>query len=96
MCVLIKIFILIIGIINTIIGIVGTILAEIGQIGFFKGKAWRWIGVDPWYPFKSVYANSKKLSLNVLHEGLCPDLENWFFAPHLKGRFIRLAIILKN
>jgi hypothetical protein len=84
MCVLIKIFILIIGIINTIIGIVGTILAEIGQIGFFKGKAWRWIGVDPWYPFKSVYANSKKLSLNVLHEGLCPDLENWFFAPQFK------------
>lgn len=84
MCVLIKIFILIIGIINTIIGIIGTILAEIGKIGFFKKKIWQRLGIDPWYPFKSVYANSLKLTLNVLHEGLCPDLENWFFAPQFK------------
>ena len=84
MCTLIKIFILIVGIINTIIGIFGTLLAEIGKIGFFKGKAWKWVGVDPWYPFKNVYKLSLKLSLTVLHEGLCPDLENWFFSPQYK------------
>ena len=32
---------------------------------------------------------AKKMTLNVLSEGLCPDLENWFFAPLKKNDFIR-------
>lgn len=85
MCAIIKILIFIISIINTIISSLGNVLASIGNIGFFKGRGWRILGIDPWYPFLGVYEKACDLSMNVLKEGLCPDLENWNFAPMFRG-----------
>ena len=83
MCALIKIFIFIISIVNSLISMVGNMLSDIGNTSFFNGKVWSWIGVNPWTPepFKKIYRRSTELSMNVLKEGLCPDLENWYFAP---------------
>ena len=78
MCALLKIFIFIIGIINTMISMVGNMLSDIGNtfIGFTV------LGVDiGFYPFPDIYKRSTELSMSVLKEGLCPDLENWYFAP---------------
>lgn len=84
MCALIKIFIFVISIVNSVISQLGNMLSDIGDTGFFKGKLWRTLGIDPWYPFKHLYQKSTELSMNVLKEGLCPDLENWYFAPMFK------------
>ena len=81
MCALVKLLIFIVSIQNTIIGMIGNFLADLGDtyIGF---KVWKWrIG---FYPFPKVYKRALELSMNVLKEGLCPDLENWFFAPMFK------------
>lgn len=81
MCALIKIFIFIVSIINTVISMLGNFLSDLGDtfIGFkIFGKR---IG---FYPFKGLYSKALGLSMNVLKEGLCPDLENWFFAPMFK------------
>lgn len=82
MCAIIKIFIFVVSIINTLISLVGNFLSDLGDtfIGF---KIWKWrVG---FYPFKGLYKKSLDLSMNVLKEGLCPDLENWFFAPMFKA-----------
>ena len=84
MCALIKIFIFIISIVNSVISQIGNMLSDIGDTGFFKGKVWQWLNIEPWYPFKKLYEKSTELSMNVLKEGLCPDLENWYFAPMFK------------
>ena len=84
MCALIKIFIFVISIVNSVISQLGNMLSDIGDTGFFKGKLWQTLGIDPWYPFKHLYQKSTELSMNVLKEGLCPDLENWYFAPMFK------------
>ena len=83
MCALIKIFIFVISIVNSVISMIGNMLSDIGNTTFFKGKVWQWIGVEPWTPepFKKIYNRATTLSMNVLKEGLCPDLENWYFAP---------------
>lgn len=73
MCALIKIFIFVISIINTVISLIGNLLADIGDTK-----------IVGWYPFKALYKKSLGLSMNVLKEGLCPDLENWYFAPMFK------------
>lgn len=78
MCAIIKIFIFVVSIINSLISMYGNFLSDIGDtyIGF---KIWKWrIG---FYPFKKIYKKSLELSMSVIKEGLCPDLENWFFAP---------------
>ena len=72
MCILIKIFIKIVKIVNTIISMIGNGLAEIGHIG---------IKALNWYPFDSLYDEALKLKMNVIDEGMCPDLENWYFSP---------------
>lgn len=81
MCALVKILIFIVSIQNTVIAMIGNFLADLGDtfIGFkIFGKR---IG---FYPFPGVYRRALELSMNVLKEGLCPDLENWFFAPMFK------------
>jgi hypothetical protein len=70
MCVIIKSFIMITRIFNTVISSVGWALAKIGNVGILKDS------------FQNkVYNKALSMHLNILDEGLCPDLENWFFAP---------------
>lgn len=84
MCSIIKIFIFVVSIINTLISIIGNILSDIGNtyIGFHIPI----INVDVGkHPFKKLYKQALGLSMNVIKDGLCPDLENWFFAPMFKN-----------
>lgn len=70
-CILTKVFIKVTKIVNSIISMIGNGLAEVGKINKFGlGK---------------LYDEALKLKLNVIDEGLCPDLENWYFAPVYEG-----------
>lgn len=71
-CLLIKSFIKVTKVVNTVISMLGNGLAEIGRIG---------IKSLDWYPFGKLYDAALGLKMNVIDEGLCPDLENWYFAP---------------
>lgn len=87
MCILIKIFIKIVSVVNTIISMLGNFLSEIGRVRVptgIKFKNWK-IQINWWYPFKSLYEQALKLKMNVIDEGLCPDLENWYFSPMFKN-----------
>ena len=78
MCAIIKTMIFITGIINTMTSMLGNVLADIGNTGF----DWKILGLRLyWFPFKKLYAHALNLKLSVLKEGLCPDLDNWYFAP---------------
>ena len=79
MCILVKIFIFLVSIINTVISMIGNALANIGntRIWIFKYI----------YLFPGIYGKANRLTLTVLSEGLCPDLENWFFAPMIRRNF---------
>lgn len=82
MCALIKVFIFIVSIMNSLTSMLGNFLCDLGDtyIGF---HIWKWdVG---FYPFKKLYKKSLDLSMNVIKEGLCPDLENWYFAPMFKN-----------
>ena len=70
MCALIKTLIFIVGIINTLTSMFGNVLSDIGNTKLLG-----------WYPFKSLYSHATGLKLSVLKEGLCPDLDNWYFSP---------------
>ena len=70
MCALVKCLIAIVMVFNAVLYHIGLIAAYMGNI---KILGWR--------PFQRMYELSEGISLNVLSEGLCPDLENWFFAP---------------
>ena len=87
MCILIKIFIKIVSVINTLISMLGNMLSDLGTKRIPKGikiKNWK-ISIKWWYPFKSLYGQALKLKMNVIDEGLCPDLENWYFSPMFKN-----------
>jgi len=86
MCVIIKTFIFVTKIINFVIAALGRIIASIATVRYY------WFSFcDSWWPwnwkfgwkclFPSLVDFIKKLKLVVLKDGLCPDLENWFFAP---------------
>ena len=82
MCALIKVFIFIVSIMNSLTSMLGNFLCDLGDtyIGF---HIWKWdVG---FYPFKKLYKQSLTLSMNVIKEGLCPDLENWYFAPMFRN-----------
>ena len=82
MCALIKVFIFIVSIMNTLTSMLGNFLCDLGDtyIGF---HIWKWdVG---FYPFKNLYKQSLSLSMNVIKEGLCPDLENWYFSPMFRN-----------
>lgn len=82
MCALIKVFIFIVSIMNSLTSMLGNFLCDLGDtfIGF---HIWKWdVG---FYPFKNLYKQSLTLSMNVIKEGLCPDLENWYFAPMFRN-----------
>lgn len=89
MCVLIKTFIFISKVVNTVITFLGYVLAYIGTRKFLKiskpDDRW-WINIGKWQIawapiLPGVYRYATKMKLIVLKDGLCPDLENWFFAP---------------
>lgn len=65
MCILIKIFIKMVGLLNLFISKIGGILASLP---------------DSW-PVKKARREAKKFTLTVIENGLCPDLDNWYFAP---------------
>ena len=81
MCAIIKTLIFITGIINTMTSMLGNVLSDIGAIGIGKIMG---IKIN-WYPFDKLYEHALRLKLSVLKEGLCPDLENWYFAPMWKA-----------
>ena len=73
MCAIIKCFIFLTGIFNTFISSIGNFLSKLGSWKIFGKRI-----------FPKAYETAKELRLNILSEGLCPDLENWFFAPMRK------------
>ena len=73
MCAIIKCFIFLTGIFNTFISSIGNFLSKLGSYKIFGKRI-----------FPKAYDTAKELRLNILSEGLCPDLENWFFAPMRK------------
>ena len=89
MCVIIKTFVFLVKIANTVISFLGYVLSYIGTRRFLdisKGNGYGWIQIGKWRiawapMLPSVYKYATKLKLIVLKDGLCPDLENWFFAP---------------
>lgn len=89
MCVIIKTFVFLVKIANTVISFLGYVLSYIGTRRFLdisKGNGYGWIRIGRWRiawapMLPSVYKYATKLKLIVLKDGLCPDLENWFFAP---------------
>ena len=89
MCALIKTFVFLTKMLNTVIAFIGYILADIGTIHFLKirkaSNKW-WINIRAWEIswapiFFGAYQKAVNLKLVVLKDGLCPDLENWYFAP---------------
>ena len=74
LCAIIKCLIFLTGIFNTLVCALGNFLANLGRRRKIIGSL-----------FKFAYESALELKLNVLSEGLCPDLENWFFAPLLAG-----------
>lgn len=102
MCVIIKTFIFLVKLSNTVIAFLGYVLAYIGTRkfidiskancnGWMLFRHWRiaWAPILP-----GVYRYAVKLKLIVLKDGLCPDLENWFFAPMFK--FAKNVLKAKN
>ena len=85
MCILIKVFVFLVSIINSIISVIGNFMADLGDIhiGWPNVKIFGWVLC--WWPFKAVYRKALDLSMIVLKEGLCPDLENWFFSPMFRN-----------
>jgi hypothetical protein len=83
MCAITKCLIFFTGIFNTLISALGNFLAALGlkkiDLGWF-GTIWL---------FPKAYGSAIEMKLNVLSEGLCPDLENWFFAPMLKNNLVK-------
>ena len=91
MCAIIKTFIFIVGIINTLTSLLGNVLADLGNTSF-EWLYWVIVGLTFGLgkliniegfkaPLKELYRHATSLKLSVLKEGLCPDLENWYFAP---------------
>ena len=73
MCIIIKLFIRITSLVNWIIARLANILADMGNTKILG-----------WYPFEHLYDAALEMKLNVIDEGMCPDLENWYFAPVFK------------
>ena len=80
MCAIIKVFIFLTSIMNTVFSMVGNALADIGDTCLHID----WLDIH-WCPLRGVYEKATQITMNVLKEGLCPDLENWVFAPMFKN-----------
>ena len=78
MCLLVKTLVLAISIVNSIIGFTGYFLATIADklgtgvhFGFGTVR----------FHMSGLFKQAMRYKLIVLEDGLCPDLENWYFAP---------------
>lgn len=72
MCTLIKTFVVVIGIVNYIISLIAMLTSWLAENVLTKKKG------------KKFYDNYiSKLTLSVMQGSMCPDLENWYFAPVL-------------
>ncbi len=99
MCALIKTFVFLTKLLNTVISFIGYILADIGTIHFLKIRKHEdvsWFNIRAWEIswapiFLGAYIKAVNLKLVVLKDGLCPDLENWYFAPmfNIGSNFIK-------
>ena len=72
-CAIIKAFIFVVSLVNSISVTIFHAVASLVNTRFFAKKI-----------KKKLYERLKKYKLNVLMDGLCPDLETWYFAPTLK------------
>lgn len=86
MCAIIKAFIFLTKILNFCIAGIGHTLAKIATVRYYwfsfcgYWKPWKWkFGWKCLFPKLVNYV--KNIKLVVLRDGLCPDLENWYFAP---------------
>lgn len=86
MCTLIKVFIVIISLFNFLVSKIGNFLADLGDTHVGWPGKYLFGKELCWWVFPNAYKIAQKLSLTVLKEGLCPDLENWFFSPMLGGK----------
>ena len=83
-CVLIKTYVWITGLVNGFISLAGNALADLGNEGLYWPKQdilfikKGWIN---WFPFVGLYKTATNFHLTTITEGICPDLENWYFAP---------------
>lgn len=79
-CVLIKCYVFMVGIVNYFISRIANLCADIGKF------IWTIDRHDSWNPFKWTWERpllnrAKQFKFVVLKEGLCPDLDTWYFAP---------------
>lgn len=72
MCILIKVFIKLVAIYNRVVALIGNVLVGLAE-AFSKLALYK--------PAGKVMEVAQKLHLNIIEDGLCPDLENWYFAP---------------
>jgi hypothetical protein len=72
MCTLIKVFVSAVKIINYVINILGKVLCFLSDMSIGKDNR------------KDVHEKARELTLITISDGLCPDLDNWYFAP-VKG-----------
>lgn len=79
-CTLIKCYVFMVGIVNYFISRIANLCADIGKF------IWTIDRHDSWNPFKWTWERplldrAKQYKFVVLKEGLCPDLDTWYFAP---------------
>lgn len=84
LCILIKVFIKITAIYNTLVAWLGAQLAKVAKALYVS-----WIFQNAG---ENLYAAVRKFRLNVIEDGLCPDLENWYFAPMTRNTITTLSV----
>ena len=92
MCILIKVFIKLVGLFNSVVHKIGNGLVEISRIEIPPGLEWTLniLTVSPLGTglknlfcniFSKFYDMATDMKFTVIENGLCPDLDNWYFAP---------------
>lgn len=74
MCLIIKIFIRLVSILNFLTTKLGNMIADTANTK-----------IVGWYPLAKLQNFALALKLTALKQGLCPDLENWYFTPMPKS-----------
>lgn len=84
-CALIKCYVFMVGIMNFVITRIANALADLKIPIGFTIKKWKLT----WLEWRPLIGAAKKFKLVTLKEGLCPDLDTWFFAPMkpMRGNF---------
>lgn len=95
MCILIKVFIKLVGLFNSVVYKIGNGLVEISRFnirGDTSDAGWIAINVATFglaalldtlfcNIFSKFYDMATDMKFTVIENGLCPDLDNWYFAP---------------